>query len=195
MITFDGSDINLWLDWGISPSTRTIYLGSATYLQSEESGIEFLTAARFIKQLFVMNNSDTSPIDVLLNSPGGDEYYGVAIYEAIRLSKAPVHIKVIGHAMSMAAIILQAGARRIITKNSVIMLHYGTFDLHSDSKDVKSNAKENERFNRWMEEVFLSKIREKKPKYTLIQVRKLLETDNYITATQALKLGLVDEIV
>ena len=102
-----------------------------------------------------------------------------------------------GHAMSMAALILQAGDSRIMTKNSRIMIHAGSITLPADSHPEMAKrwidhwAKEGIVF----ENIILEKIKQKHPKITLKYVRELMKFDRILTSEEALDYNLIDEII
>ena len=128
-----------------------------------------------------------------MNNPGGDEYHGYAIFDAVKESKAPVHIKVYGYAMSMGSIILQAGDRRILSPNATLMLHCGSWEGNGDARDFESYQKENSRHIKLMEDIYLSRMRERNRHYSVNQLRELLKTDKFLNAKEAIDLGLADE--
>jgi ATP-dependent protease ClpP protease subunit len=188
-------DINSFFYHGVFCPARTIYLGSTEYENGDEAGVNFRLAEKIIKGIVSLNAlSRKTPIDIIVNNLGGDEYHGLAIYEAIRTSVSPIQVTVLGTAMSMASIILQAARHRRMSKNSMMMLHYGTWAMNVDAKDVKPWAKENDRYNAWMERIILKKMRTKDKRVKLKQVQELLKTDRLLTAQQALNMGLVDEV-
>jgi ATP-dependent Clp protease protease subunit len=189
-------DISAFFQLGVLCPSRTIYLGSTEYDGGEEAGVNFRLAERVIKAVITLNAlNQEEPISLIINNFGGDEYHGLAIYEALRTSVSPIHAVVMGTAMSMASIILQAAEKRSITKNSMLMMHYGSWAMNVDAKDVKPWAKENDRYNSWMEHIYLNRMRKTDKKMTLKKVQEILKTDCLLTATQAKALGLVDEII
>lgn len=190
-------DIEKFFDYGIYLPSRTVYMGSVTISEEEESGTDCLMAEKAIKGLHILDNlapNGDSPITIILNSPGGDVYDGLAIYDAISQCKNYVTIKVMGKAQSMGAVILQAADKRIMSANASLMIHYGTTGVNGETKTVSKYLTETQRIDKDMEQLFLKKIREKKPKYTLKQVRQLLDRDTYFSASDAVDLGLADEI-
>lgn len=67
-----------------------------------EGEISSESACEFIKKILILNEEDTDkPIDVLINSPGGEINSGMAIYDVIQASKAPIRMFRIGRAYSM----------------------------------------------------------------------------------------------
>ena len=111
--------IDRFYDYDIHIETRTLYLGQ---------DIDDLSAERTIKGLHLLDSSDGN-INIILSSPGGEVYNGMAIYDSILQCKNDVIISVAGWAMSMGSIILQAADYRLLHPNSVIMIHDGSWDL------------------------------------------------------------------
>ncbi len=126
---FTKDNITRFFEQGIDLEGRIIYIGSAAGENSKEEGdpgITFLSSEYVIKGLEVLNRVGRGKIVAVLNSVGGNEGHGFAIYDAIRASRAPVDVEVLGSAMSMGAIILQAGRRRLLHPHATIMIHDGT---------------------------------------------------------------------
>lgn len=192
-------DVDKFFDYEIYIPTRTIYMGSVDNDQElGESGTDGAMAERVIKALHILDSSapgGDKPITIIMNNPGGDEYHGLAIYDAIKACKNHVTIVVYGHAMSMGSIILQAADKRIMAPNARIMIHYGTWGTHDHPKIVYSWAEEGKKFDAWMELLYLGKIREKHPNFTLKKVQEMCNFDTFINPEEAVALGLADEIL
>jgi ATP-dependent protease ClpP protease subunit len=191
---FDHGDIELFYDKGIAIPSRTLYIGSeSTTKDEEEIGVDFKLAERAIKGLHVLNSLGQEPITIQMNNIGGDEYHGLAIYDAIKQSVAPTIIIVYGHAVSMGSVILQAANKRILSANATVMVHMGDLNLNFDQRDTEANLKEVLRFNEIINEIYLHRIREKNPRYSTNQLKELLSTDRYLNPREAIELGLADE--
>jgi len=191
-------DIDRFFDCGIYPATRTIYMGSVDATEKSESGVDAKMAERFIKGIHLLDaqaSRGKKPITVIMNNPGGDEYHGQAIYDAIITCKSRVEIRVYGHAMSMGSIILQAGDRRLLAPNARLMVHYGTIKIDAHQKVFKKWSEEMDKVNKWMEDLFLKKIREVKPKFKREELEKMLNFDTFLTSREAVNLGLADGII
>jgi len=190
--------IELFHDYGLHIPTRTIYVGSENSADSGidggESGVDHMLSARLIKNLHALETINSEPITIILNNVGGDEYHCIAIYDAIRAAKSHVTIKVMGSAMSCGSIILQAADRRVMSPNSVQMIHYGTWGVNDHAKTAQAVSKEGERIDAWMEQLYLNRIQEKLPNFKLKKLQDLLMIDTYLTAQQCVDLGLADEI-
>lgn len=189
-------DITAFYDQDIYIPSRTLYMGSVSAEDEQESGVDFQMAQRLIKGIHILTEADPKkPITILMNNTGGDEYHGMAIYDAIRNTPCKVTVKVYGHAMSMGAVILQAADRRLMSENARVMIHYGTWGVNDHPKITYNWADEGKKFDKWMKDLFLRRIREKHPKYSKDELEKALNFDTFYDAKQALRLGFIDAIV
>lgn len=189
-------DLDKFHDYGIYLPTRTIYLGSFAYEDGGgESGVDFAMSERFIKNLSILEAISPDPITIIMNNPGGDWYHGIAIYDAIKNSHCEITIKVIGMAMSMGAVILQAADIRILYPNARFMIHYGTMGLgDTHAKVFQKWAKEDEKIGVEMETIFLNRIHEKHPSFNIKKLKKMLDYDTILNASETIALGLADKI-
>jgi ATP-dependent Clp protease protease subunit len=185
-------------DNGIYLPSRTIYMGSDPNFDGGDVGVDCKMAERFVKNLHMLEAMAPDRVTVLMNNPGGDVYNGLAIFDAIQLSRCPITIKARGYAMSMGSIILQAatrpGDKRLIGPSAVQMIHYGTDSITHHAKTVYVRALEGERINDWMEKMYLERIHKKLPNFTLEELQKMLNFDKFLTAQESIDLGLADEI-
>lgn len=223
---FKKDDVDQFMDNDIYLPTRTVYMGSAsTWDTGEESGVDHDMAERMIKCLHILDTYDVEarrgdkPITIIMNNPGGDVQHGMAIYDAIKHCKNHVTIKVYGQAMSVGSIILQAADKRIMTRHSKIMIHYGELDVGGHAKTAYQWADSAKTYDHWMENMFLEKIGDRKiklykylsmtgkvheipagnAKNKLVEMNKqtleqMLNFDTIIHADTALELNLIDEI-
>lgn len=195
MARINKESIDRFFDYSVHPETRTIYVGSnEVEMNGEESGTDVKMAEKVIKALHILDQKD-EPIVIILQNPGGDFYAGMAIYDAIKACQSEVTIKVYGQAMSMGSVILQAADHRQLMPNSVVMIHYGFSGMEGHPKTVQKWAKEFQRIDKEMENIYLEKIKEKHPTFTLEDLQKLLQHDTILTAKEAVNLGLADEIL
>lgn len=134
-------------------------------------------------------------MNLIINSEGGSVIQGKAIYQAIKGCQSHVTAIVYGEAVSAASFILQAADHRIMTPTSYMMVHYGTEHLPEDHpKNIDRNYQTLIKDREWMEKIYIQRIKEKHPRYTLQKIRSLLKFDTYMSAKEALELGLIDEI-
>ena len=90
-----------------------------------EGKIDAGSAGEFVRQILILNQESTEKaIRVLVNSAGGEISSGLMIYDAIQGSRAPVELYCIGHAYSMAAVIVACGSHgRYILPHGEMMIH------------------------------------------------------------------------
>ena len=153
------------------------------------------TASLVIAQMLFLESEDPDKeIFFYINSPGGSISDGLAIFDTMNYIKCPVSTMCIGMAASMGAFLLAAGekGKRYATPNAEIMIHQPLISggLSGQTTEIKIYSdhmvKTRERLNKILSE------RTRKP---LEQIEKDTERDNFMTAEEALKYGLIDEIL
>lgn len=97
--------------------TRTIFLTDAI---DDEVVFNAISAIR------IMDQASADPIEIIVNSPGGNEASGTALYDFIRMCRCPIMTSCIGQASSIAALIFQAGDVRRMTEGAVTLIHDGS---------------------------------------------------------------------
>ena len=191
-------DLDRFLHFGLLPGTRTIYLGEAKLdtdaWPMQSPGVDYRLADHVIKSIHILESLNVEPINIIVNNPGGEEYHGLAIYDAIRATRCDVTVRIVGQAMSMAAWFTQAADTRIIFPNATMMIHYGSMYFEGHSLNMARHAKESNRLNELMERHLLERIREKHPNFTVKKLREKLLFDSFFTAQQAVDFGLADEV-
>lgn len=135
--------------------------------------------------------SQSSPITIYINSPGGDAYCLLGLYDVIQLFiKQGYIIKTIniGIAASAAAILLLAGSKghRYCLPHSTVMLHQPSSGTFGTVTDMEIDVNETKRLK-----TAINAIIEKHASKDLIP---LLERDLFLTPSQALEYGIIDEI-
>lgn len=191
-------EIDRLFDYDIYIPTRTLVMRSHTVDDDGESGTDAEMAQRIIKGLHILDSSAPTgdkPITIIMNNPGGCEYSGLGIYDAIKACKNHITIIVYGQAMSMGGIILQAADKRVMSSNSRFMAHYGQFGVSANAQDVYKWVDDNKKVDDWMEDLFLEKMQEKNPRITRKDLQDMLKSDFIITGEEAVALGLADEVL
>lgn len=176
--------VHNWFEYGVDYRRRIVRI---------DEDINELTASYAISGLLSMDTTP-GPITVRLSTYGGEWWPGMAIYDAIRSMENHVTILGTGYVMSMGTIILQAGDERLLTPNTEVMIHVGSESVEAHYHDFQRYAKTAERYNRQMEDIYLEQIRKKNPKFSRAQIQKLIAHDTYLTAYEAIQLGLADKL-
>jgi len=164
---------------------RIIFLG--TPITSEIANL-------VVAQLIHLEADDPDKdIQIYLNSPGGDVYAGLAIYDTLRYVRPDVRTICFGIAMSMGAILLAAGTRgkRMALPNSKIMIHQGhTTGFEGQASDVEIRAREILGLQRRMEELLAADTGQ-----SVERIHQDTQRDHFLTAGEAMEYGLLDRVV
>lgn len=184
--------ITQFFDYNIDHRNRILYLCSYA---DEENEVSYAMAEYAIKGLISLDGASDKNIYVVVNTPGGWVSQGMAIYDAIRECRSKVVGKVYGEAYSMGSVILQACDERVMMPNASLMIHNGSGCASGSIDDIDSLVKFTRKYDKICEDIYLEKIREIKPRFTREQLKKLLRIDTYMTAEEAVNIGLADEIL
>jgi len=186
-------DIEYFLDNDLYLPTRTVYIGP---VDTENHEVNAIMAERAIKNLHILDSISDNPITIIMLNYGGEVTAGMAIYDAIRLCRSYVTIKVFGCANSMGSIILQAADNRILAPNSEVMIHLGVTGYAEDHPlNIDNQHKRAREFDDWMINLYHSRIKEKKPRFKKSQVLELVKFDQFFTPDRAIEFGLADSIM
>jgi len=144
--------------------------------------------------LFLEAESPDQPISMYINSPGGSVYDGLAVYDVMQYIKCPVHTYVTGMACSMGSFIAQAGeaGHRYLLPRAITMIHQPSSGTRGKVSDMKIDYLESERIKTEMTELY---VKHNSKGVTYDQFVQLMDRDKWLTAPQALELGLADKIV
>lgn len=191
-------EIDRFHDYSIYTPSRTLYMGSVHIEDGEESGTDASMAERLIKGLHILDTSapgGESPITIIMNNLGGDWYHGMAIYDAIKVCKNHITIRVYGYAMSMGSVILQAADERIMAPNSKLMIHYGSMGMdHTHTKIFKKWAEETDKIDKVMENIYMESIKKIHPEFKQAKLKSMLNFDTILNAQETIDLGLADKV-
>ena len=163
---------------------RIVFLGSA---------IDDDVANLIIAQLLFLEAEDTErDINLYINSPGGIVSAGLAIYDTMQYIKSDVSTICIGQAASMGAVLLTAGepGKRFVLPNSRVMIHQPSGGTQGQAADIKIQAEE-----MLKTKSTLDKILAKHTGQPLEKIDKDTDRDYFMSADDAKKYGLVDEIL
>jgi ATP-dependent Clp protease protease subunit len=163
------------------PETRTIIV---TDINDE-------MVNNFIKAVHVLELQNDFPIHLIINSRGGDWEGGLAIYDTIKDFVGPVSCEVRGKCMSMAVIIAQACQYRWVHPNASVMVHNGNAGADGDAVNFENWARYSKHERQRMYELLAARTGHK-PSYWR---RKCGNGDLILTADQAVKHGLFDEVI
>jgi len=173
-----------------------------TYIKAAKSRVVFFsdvvtkkTAADLVAMLLYYDNISHEDIFLYINSPGGDASGLSCIYDIIQMIKSPVRTICMGRAYSAGAILLAAGTKgkRYAFKNSQIMIHGIQCIFPMPGEDI-ANSKNYFSFLKDNDDKVM-KILAKHTNHPLSKLKKDCEQDLWLTAPEALKYGIIDDIL
>ena len=159
-----------------------------------EGEINSDTACSFVKQVLYLNGEDSKkPIDVLINSVGGEINAGMLMYDAIQSSTAPIRMFCIGNAYSMGALLFACGGHgRYMLPHSELMLHEPLLGsrVGGNSSSIRSISDSLMETKRKMNQI-LAKHAGK----TEEEMEKATSFDHFFSPEESIAFGLCDGIV
>jgi ATP-dependent Clp protease, protease subunit len=163
---------------------RIIFLGTPI-----DSQIANLVVAQL---LFLDHDDQEQDISIYINSPGGEVYAGLAVYDTIRMIRPDVRTYCVGMGASMAAVLLAAGTpgKRYALPNSRIMIHQGSAGFRGNVPDIEIAARETLTLTKTLTEILAEHSGQPFDK-----VKADTQRDYYMTGQEAKDYGIVDEVL
>jgi len=165
-------------------SERVIFLGSE---------IDDQVANLIIAQIIHLESEDPDKdISLYINSPGGQVYAGLAIYDAMQFVKPDVATICYGVGMSMGALLLAGGAKgkRMALPNSRILIHQPSGGFEGQATDIEIHAKETLELRDRLDGIYAKHTG--KP---VEEVHKDMERDRFFKSEDAKEYGLIDRVL
>jgi len=163
---------------------RIIFLGTP---------IDDQIANLIVAQLIHLESEDPEKdIQIYVNSPGGQVYSGLAIYDTMQYIKPDIQTTCVGIAMSMGAVILAGGAKgkRVALPNAKILIHQVSGGFQGQATDIEIQARETINLKRRLEEILA--LHTGRPTE---QVAKDMERDYFLTSQEAMEYGIIDNVI
>ena len=142
--------------------------------------------------LFLEAENPDKEISFYINSPGGVVTAGLAILDTMNYIKCPVSTVCMGQACSMGSLLLTCGekGRRFALPNARVMIHQPSGGFQGQATDMEIHVKEILAIKRRLNQIYVEQTG--KP---LKEIEEAMERDNFMTAEEALKFGLIDAVV
>ena len=163
---------------------RVIFLGTA---------IDDQIANLIVAQIIHLESEDPDKdISLYINSPGGQVYAGLAIYDAMQFVKPDVSTICYGVGMSMGALLLAGGAKgkRMALPNSRILIHQPSGGFQGQASDIEIHARETLELRDQIDELYAKHTGKTKK-----QVREDQDRDRFFKADEAEEYGLIDRVI
>ena len=163
---------------------RIVFVGTAITDQ---------TANLIVAQLLYLSNEDSeAPIQMYINSPGGQIYAGLAIYDTMQMISNPINTVAVGVTASFGTVLLTAGTpgQRFALPHATIHLHQPLGGTQGQATDIEIQAKEILRLR-----TKLNSILSHHTGQTEDKIKEDTERDYWLTAKDAVDYGLVDKVL
>ncbi|MBP8856769.1 MAG: ATP-dependent Clp protease proteolytic subunit [Anaerolineaceae bacterium] len=163
---------------------RIIFLGTAI-----DSQVANVTVAQL---LFLSHEDPDKEIQMYINSPGGQIYSGMAIYDTMKMIPNKVSTVAVGIAASFGTVLLAAGTKgqRYALPHATIHMHQPLGGAEGQASDIEIQAKEILRLKSRLTEILAASTGK-----SLQEIEHDTERDFYLTADQAVEYGLVDKVL
>ncbi|MCZ3844160.1 head maturation protease, ClpP-related [Lactobacillus mulieris] len=131
-------------------------------------------------------------INLHINSPGGNVFDGISIYNMLKQNKAHVNVYIDGVAASIASVIAMAGDTIFIPNNAMLMIHNPWTYAQGNAKELRKIADDLDKMTESSKTIYLEQAGDKLTEEKLTQ---LMDEETWINASEALEYGFVDEII
>lgn len=151
------------------------------------------SASKFNSALSAAQNSGQPIVPVVIDSYGGQVYALTSMVDAIRASTIPVATIIEGKAMSCGAMLASFGAKgyRFVAPTATIMIHEVSSGMHGKVEEIKADAAETERLNKWAMDS-LDQNAGRTPGYFAGLIHEKAHADWYLTPDELISHGLAD---
>ena len=163
---------------------RIIFLGTP---------IDDQVANLVVAQMIHLESEDPDKdVSIYINSPGGQVYSGLMIYDTMQFIKPDVQTICVGIAMSMGAVILSGGTegKRLALPNAKILIHQVSGGFQGQATDIEIQARETISLKRRLEEILSEHTGR-----PVEQVGKDMERDYFMTSQEAQEYGIIDNVI
>ena len=146
-----------------------------------------------VAQLLYLDQQDPErQINMYVNSPGGMIYAGLAVYDTMRLVRAPIATYAVGVTASFGTVLLTAGSagQRYALPNATIHLHQPLGGAEGQASDIEIQAKEIVRLRMRLNEILAEHTGQ-----NIEVIEQDTDRDYWMTAEQALDYGIIDEVL
>jgi ATP-dependent Clp protease, protease subunit len=146
-----------------------------------------------VAQLLHLESTDPDKdISIYINSPGGDVYSGLAIYDTMQFIKPDVQTICFGVAASMGSLLLTGGAKdkRLALPNSRILIHQPSAGFEGQATDIDIHAREVLSLRGRIDEIYAEHTGR-----PIEQIHDDLERDRFFGADEAAEYGLIDRVI
>ena len=163
---------------------RIIFLTGAV-----SDGVASLICAQL---LYLESENPKKDIALYINSPGGTVMSGLAIYDTMQYIRPDVSTLCVGQAASMGSLLLAAGApeKRYCLPHSRVMVHQPSGGVQGQATDIEIHAREILALRARLNQIYATHTGQ-----TMKVIENAMDRDNFLSAEEAQKFGIIDEVV
>lgn len=136
-----------------------------------------------------LNSANNKPLDIFINSNGGEVFEGFAIYNIIKRYAGQKTVYIDGIAASIASVIALAGDRVIMPTASMMMIHNASGLAIGNAEEMKKVVNALEQINETIKDIYKAKTNLSDEKLS-----ELMDNETFMTAKECLDYGFIDEI-
>lgn len=152
----------------------------------DDIGAYGVSAKNFLNDLRSVTGAEVA---VEINSPGGDFFAGLAIYNGLRASGKKITVKVLGLAASAASLVAMAGDTIEMAENSFFMVHKTLADLYANADNMRETAEVLDKFDAGLVSIYA-----KRTGKSAEEITALLETETWMSAQEAVDAGFATSV-
>ena len=152
----------------------------------DEIGSHGVTAQKFIEEIKGLGDR---PINIRINSLGGDVFNGMAIHNVLKKRTYNTTVYIEGIAASIATIIALGADEVIMAENSLFMIHNAWGGVMGDAKEMRKSAATLEKISNELTEIYV-----KKTGLSYDAIAEMMDNETWLSADEAYELGFVDSI-
>ena len=152
----------------------------------DEIGSHGVTAQKFIEEIKGLGDR---PINIRINSLGGDVFNGMAIHNVLKKRTYNTTVYIEGIAASIATIIALGADEVIMAENSLFMIHNAWGGVMGDAKEMRKSAATLEKISNELTEIYV-----KKTGLSYEAISEMMDNETWLSADEAYELGFVDSI-
>lgn len=166
-----------WYNFSPDSATLTIY---------DDLGAWGVSAKDFLADLRAVNSDN---VTVEINSPGGDVFAGLAIYNGLRASNKHVTVKVLGLAASAASLVAMAGDEIEMPENTMMMIHNPWSMAMGSADDLRETADVLDKIGASLVSTYAKRTGKSEA-----EIKEMLDAETWLTAQEALDMGFATKV-
>lgn len=164
-------------------------IDSGSWYDSEEKEENSVSNVDELEKI-LSKNKNAAIIDIFINSPGGDVFEGIGIYNILKRSRAYKRVYIDGFACSIASVIAMVGNQIYMPKSSLMMIHNCWTMVCGNAHDLRKMADDLDKINGLSIEAYMTKFTGERK-----ELVNLLDGETYLSADECLEKGFCTKII